>query len=291
VHLAEFAMNSNPRPTLGGLSPIEIETGHRPNLPLDVSDEVMAMRTKHPDLDEHLADLKLLWAEVNESMKTVKEIQRGIYDSNRDSWGQHRIAVGDKVWLSSKDLSLPINQLRGSVKMTETYYGPYEVKGYVGPQTVTLKLGPNSKVHPNFSVAKLKPWHGTDNEAPQQLPEPDPDAQHEIKDILIHRGIGENIEYLVRWAHYGPEDASWVSQRDIKADRLIKKYLNRRKFLREYNEAATTTEDDAIMGFLGTSEQPVPGGLLPALSESMLLMEERAAYWAAVETQPYCSSS
>ena len=291
VHLAEFAMNSNPRPTLGGLSPIEIETGHRPNLPLDVSDEVMAMRTKHPDLDEHLADLKLLWAEVNESMKTVKEIQRGIYDSNRDSWGQHRIAVGDKVWLSSKDLSLPINQLRGSVKMTETYYGPYEVKGYVGPQTVTLKLGPNSKVHPNFSVAKLKPWHGTDNEAPQQLPEPDPDAQHEIKDILIHRGTGENIEYLVRWAHYGPEDASWVSQKDIKADRLIKKYLNRRKFLREYNEAATTTEDDAIMGFLGTSEQPVPGGMLPALSESLLLMDERTAYWTAVETQPYCSSS
>jgi hypothetical protein len=76
-------------------------------------------------------------------------------------------------------------------------------------------------------------------------------------------------------------------QKDIKADRLIKKYLNRRKFLREYNEAATTTEDDAIMGFLGTSEQPVPGGLLPALSESMLLMEEQAAYWATVETQPY----
>jgi hypothetical protein len=45
------------------------------------------------------------------------------------------------------------------------------------------------------------------------------------------------------------------------------------------------------MGFLGTSEQPVPGGLLPALSESMLLMEEQAAYWAAVETQPFCSSS
>ena len=59
----------------------------------------------------------------------------------------------------------------------------------------------------------------------------------------------------------------------------------------EYNEAATTTEDDAIMGFLGTSEQPVPGGQLPALSESMLLMDEQTAYWTAVETQPYCSSS
>ena len=58
--------------------------------------------------------------------------------------------------------------------MTETYYGPYKVKGYVGPQTVTLELGPNSKVHPNFSVSKLKPWYGTDKEAPRQLPEPDP---------------------------------------------------------------------------------------------------------------------
>ena len=67
-------MNANPRASLGGRCPIEIETGRIPTMPLDISDEVLAMRKKHPQLDEHLRDLRLLWAEVNESMKTVKQI-------------------------------------------------------------------------------------------------------------------------------------------------------------------------------------------------------------------------
>ena len=69
-----------------------------------------------------------------------REIQRGRYDRSRDAWSDSEIQAGDKVWLSSKDLSLPINAVRGQSKLTENWYGPYEVKGYVGPQTVTLKL-------------------------------------------------------------------------------------------------------------------------------------------------------
>ena len=33
--VAEFAINANPRPSLGGRCPIEIETGRVPNMPLD----------------------------------------------------------------------------------------------------------------------------------------------------------------------------------------------------------------------------------------------------------------
>ena len=57
--------------------------------------------------------MQLLWAEVRESMKAVKDIQRGRYDKHRDAWDR-QIVVGDKVWLQSKDLSLPINSLRGT---------------------------------------------------------------------------------------------------------------------------------------------------------------------------------
>ena len=51
VKLAEFAINANPRPSLGGRCPIEIETGHIPNMPLDISDDVLSMRTKHAQLE------------------------------------------------------------------------------------------------------------------------------------------------------------------------------------------------------------------------------------------------
>ena len=286
VRLAEFAMNANPRPSLGGRCPIEIETGHIPHLPLDLSDEVLAMRKKHPVLDEHLRDLRLLWAEVNESMQTVKDIEKGRYDRHRDSW-EDKIQAGDRVLLKSKDLSLPINEVRGNPKMSEKYYGPYTVLGFVAPQTVTLKLPPHSRVHPNFSVAKLKPYHGDPGASVTPLPEPDPDQQHEIEDILLHRQKGDKIEYLVRWKHYGPEDASWVPQQDVKADRLIAKYQSRRKILREYNEAATTTEDAMLFAVLGTVDAAITGAHVPTLYEALLPMQEEAIFWCATTKHPY----
>lgn len=287
VKLAEFAINANPRPSLGGRCPIEIETGRVPNMPLDISDEVLAMRKKHAQLDEHLRDLRLLWAEVTESMKTVKQIQKGLYDRHRASW-EDKIVAGDQVLLQSADLSLPINAVEGRAHVMERFYGPYKVKGFVGPQTVTLELPPHSRVHPNFSVAKLRPYRGPKGSKIEPIPEPDPDQKHEIEDLLLHRGTGDAMEYLVRWKHYGPEDAQWVKKGDIQADRLVKKYHNRRKILREYNEAATTKEDAFVFSMLATAEPPILGSLTPNLSpESLLVAQEELIYWCATPSHPY----
>ena len=219
-------------------------------------------------------------------MQTVKDIEKGRYDRHRDSW-EDKIQAGDRVLLKSKDLSLPINEVRGNPKMSEKYYGPYTVLGFVAPQTVTLKLPPHSRVHPNFSVAKLKLYHGDPGASVTPLPEPDPDQQHEIEDILLHRQKGDKIEYLVRWKHYGPEDASWVPQQDVKADRLIAKYQSRRKILREYNEAATTTEDAMLFAVLGTVDAAITGAHVPTLYEALLPMQEEAIFWCATTKHPY----
>ena len=49
----------------------------------------------------HLRDLRLLWAEVTESMKTVKRIQKGLYDRHRESW-EDKIVAGDRVLLQGR---------------------------------------------------------------------------------------------------------------------------------------------------------------------------------------------
>ena len=148
-----------------------------------------------------------------------------------------------------------------------------------------------SKVHPNFSVAKLKPYYpdrGSAQPKMEPIPEPDPDQKHEIEDILLHRGEGDKIEYLVRWSHFGPEDASWVKKGDIQADRLIKKYNARRKILREYNEAATTKEDAFVFSMLATAEATELGALAPRVSpESLLAAQEELISWCATTKHPY----
>ena len=96
------------------------------------------------------------------------------------------------------------------------------------------------------------------------------------------------MEYLVRWKHYGPEDASWVKKGDIQADRLINKYNTRRKILREYNEAATTKEDAFVFSMLATFEPTSLGALTPTLSpESLLTAQEELIYWCATPSHPY----
>ena len=52
--------------------------------------------------------------------------------------------------------------------------------------------------------------------------------------------------HILRWKHYGPEDASWVKVKDLKADKLIKRYYQRRKVLHQYDESATVDEDQLI---------------------------------------------
>ena len=169
-------------------------------MPLDLTEDVLSLRKKHVKLDEHLRDLHLLWAEVNESMKIVKQIEKGRYDRHRDSWSD-KVVVGDRVLLRSKDLSLPINSISGRAHVMEKYYGPYTVKGFVGPQTVTLELPPHSKVHPNFSVAKLKPYHGPSDATVEALESrgdcPDPGrrglrrASHQVCALPRHTAFRE----------------------------------------------------------------------------------------------------
>ena len=64
--------------TTPGRSPIEIETGIKPSSPLDITDEVLAMQRRNPDLNEHLSDLFLLWAEVQESPRRFDHISQNV---------------------------------------------------------------------------------------------------------------------------------------------------------------------------------------------------------------------
>ena len=72
------------------------------------------------------------------------------------------------------------------------------------------------------------------------------EGKDEIEDILSHRGEKDDRQYLVRWKHYGPEDASWVKHDQMSADKLIKRYFQRRKVVKEYDDQATVDDISAV---------------------------------------------
>ena len=88
--LCVFSLNSLRRPSLGNRSPIEIETGRQPTMPLDLSPGVLKLKEEFPSISAYLDAQRLLRAEVMESMNKVELAMKGQYDNGRDSWGDTR---------------------------------------------------------------------------------------------------------------------------------------------------------------------------------------------------------
>ncbi len=133
--------------------------------------------------------------------------------------------VGQKVWLSSKNI--PLHTVCN--KLAPKFIGPFTVTKIISPVAVRLKLPPAyRRVHPVFHVSKLKPiFHSAINPPVPVLPPPhlvDGEPVYLVKRILDSRRRGRGFQYLVDWEGYGPEERSWVPARDILDHSLIDDY-------------------------------------------------------------------
>ena len=62
--------------------------------------------------------------------------------------------VGDKVWLSTKNLNVD----RPSRKLTERLLGPYEIVKIISSNAVKLKLPTSFKIHDVVNVSRICPY-------------------------------------------------------------------------------------------------------------------------------------
>lgn len=65
----------------------------------------------------------------------------------------HDLVVGDKAWLHTGNLRLPVKVSR---KFAPRYVGPFDVVASVGPVAFRLALPPEYKIHNVFHVSVLK---------------------------------------------------------------------------------------------------------------------------------------
>ena len=132
----------------------------------------------------------------------------------------HNFAVNDKVWLSTKNLS--IEDGSGSRKLHPKFCGPFVIKEKISEVTFRLALSEPMKargIHDAFHVSLLKPFV-EDTFQRDPAPEPavhfaDGHQEYEVEAILSHRKRRGKIQYLVKWKGYADHENTWQSTKDL----------------------------------------------------------------------------
>jgi hypothetical protein len=202
VPMCEFALNSSIS-TSTKWAPFELTYGHLP-----VISTILPRLADHPGVKEYARrareGLYLAYDALIES-RVAQTTQ-----ANKARRPEPKIAVGDQVYLSTSNLSLPKGR---ATRLNPRYVGPYRVLE-ADPKVSRYRLELPAalaarNIHPVFHASLLRPYHPND---PDLFPRRD--SQHEydfglpddrewlVEEITKHvwEGRGKNtIRFFIKW--------------------------------------------------------------------------------------------
>ena len=123
--------------------------------------------------------------------------------------------VGSKVWLVRRN----ITTTRPNQKLDYKKLGPYEITEKINDVAYRLKLPKGWRIHNVFHVSLLEPF--VPNTIPgRKVPPPPPvvvegDVEYEVEEIVDSRLFRKKIQYLAKWAGYGPEENTWLKLAEV----------------------------------------------------------------------------
>jgi len=132
--------------------------------------------------------------------------------------------VGDKVWLSTKNLNVD----RPSCKLTKHQLGHYKIVKIISLNAVKLKLPASFKIHNAINVSCIRPY--CPPVAGQSIIPPEPvtvegTPEYEVEEIMDLWLKCDKLEFLVKWSSYTDDYNTWEPEANCANSRdIIKEF-------------------------------------------------------------------
>jgi hypothetical protein len=158
---------------------------------------------------------------LREELEFVRNRMKKFYDKGRLEGP--RLERGDMVYLISRNLRTK----RPSRKLDFKKIGPFEIDKKVSDNNFRLKVPATMRLRTNvFHISLLEPAPKTARPDTTVEAE-DEEEEWDVEGILDSRITDGQLEYLVKWLDFGPEDNSWEPATNLHCPEKVQEFHQR----------------------------------------------------------------
>jgi hypothetical protein len=166
--------------------------------------------------------LSVLHDSIAKDIRWAKEKMKRYYDLKRGD--TPHLKRGERVYLLRRTIGrkdFNIKSKRPSNKLDAVKYGPFKIEKKLANNNYRLTLPTRMRVYLVFHISLLEPTLNPENTKDEAT---DINKEFEVEKILDQRTMKGQVQYLVRWKGYSPENNSWEPVRHLNCPNKIREF-------------------------------------------------------------------